>query len=68
MDCRAGATGGQRSLLHLPGITRNGEGFCTVSLHGDDQRDELPSVADYIAGMTDRFAGREHEQRPVASG
>ncbi|WP_210544550.1 deoxyguanosinetriphosphate triphosphohydrolase [Rhodoferax sp. PAMC 29310] len=32
------------------------------SLHGDD-RDELPrSVADYIAGMTDRFAGREHER------
>ena len=52
------------AYMNAPGEIQ--PGFAARSVAGPDEHDGLPVtarvVADYIAGMTDRFAAREHER------
>ena len=57
-DHRRGAAGGARAVRGLHGATRR---RCRPS-YRRAQPSRTRAVADYIAGMTDRFALREHER------
>ena len=56
-DHRAGAAGGARAVRRLP---RRAPRRCRPPM--PQRADRHRAVADYIAGMTDRFAMREHER------